>query len=151
MNRRTRLATFAAMAAFCAGGCTVERFVHLYPANDVATETGVLTGHIVGRRGHGTIDASLPDGEYLQGEYTYVPSGSMNFGHVFGMVYGRGGFTSVSGTSTGFTMSGTAEGQADLFGNRGTSAHCEFLNSNMTGHGYGACLSSKGALYRFEY
>ena len=28
---------------------------------------------------------------------------------------------------------------------------CEFLNANMTGHGYGACRTSKGVLYRMIY
>lgn len=97
------------------------------------------------------MDIAMPDGEALQGEYSIVAGGSVNFGSVFGTVYGRGGLSSVSGTSTGFAMAGSGEGHASLFGNRGTSVHCEFLNNNLTGHGYGACESSKGGLYRMEY
>ena len=31
------------------------------------------------------------------------------------------------------------------------SIQCEFLNNNVTGHGYGACQSSKGGLYKMQY
>ena len=31
---------------------------------------------------------------------------------------------------------------------RAALLQCEFLNANVTGHGYGACRSSKGDIYR---
>jgi len=40
---------------------------------------------------------------------------------------------------------------AALFGPKGTTMECEFLNDNGSGHGNGACKSSKGALYRLQY
>jgi hypothetical protein len=94
---------------------------------------------------------TMPDGEFLQGEYSIVSGGSVSFGSIFGTVYGRGGSVSGSGTSSGFTMAGSGQGAASLYGNRGTSVQCEFLNNNMMGHGYGACQSSKGGLYRMQY
>ncbi len=133
-------------------GCTIERSPHFYPANDAASKTGTLQGHLVGHgQLHGTAEVVMPDGESLQGEYSIVAGGSVSFGNIFGTIYGRGGPLIGTGTSSGITMAGSGEGQASLFGNRGTSLQCEFLNNNMTGHGYGACQSSKGGLYRMLY
>jgi hypothetical protein len=133
-------------------GCTVVRPLHLYPTNTTALETRVLEGQLVGHgQGHGTAETTMPDGEILQGEYSIVFNGSVSFGSIFGTVYGPGGVASGSGTSTSFTMAGEGQGSASLAGNRGTSMQCEFLNANMTGHGYGACRSSKGGVYRLLY
>src|SRR5271156_4045426 len=59
-----------------------------------------------------------------------VSGDSANFGNIFGTVYGRGGSVSGIGTSSGFTVAGSGQGAASLYGNRGTSVECEFLNNN---------------------
>jgi len=76
---------------------------------------------------------------------------SVAFGSIFGSVYGPTGVASGSAASSSFSMSGEGEGQASIFGNRGTTMQCEFLNQNMTGHGYGACRTPKGVTYRMIY
>jgi hypothetical protein len=125
-----------------AAGCMVERTPHLYPANDVASKTGVLQGLFVGHgTGHGTADITMADGEILRGEYTIVADGAVSFGSVFSTVYG-------SGSSSSIAMAGKGTGEAALAGDRGTSAQCEFLNNNLTGHGNGACRSSTGGIYK---
>jgi hypothetical protein len=133
-------------------GCAVERTPHLYPINPIASTTGVLEGKLVGHgQGHGKMEITMPDGEFLSGEYSIVFDSSVGFGSIFATVYGSGGARSGSGISSNFSMSGSGQGSASLFGNRGTSVQCEFLNNNMTGHGYGACRSSKGGVYRMLY
>lgn len=42
-------------------------------------------------------------------------------------------------------------GVADAVGNRGTTIRCEFYNDNVSGHGFGGCLTSTGAAYRLQY
>lgn len=147
----TPSASFALLlASLC--GCTVTRTVHLYPVNAPAADAAVLTGVIVGHgQGHGIAKINMPDGEVLNGEYSIVFGGSYGFGSIMGTVYGPGGSASVNGTSANVSISGRGEGSASVVGDRGTTAQCEFLNANMTGHGYGACRTSKGLTYKMIY
>jgi hypothetical protein len=129
------------LVAFLCAGCTVTRQVHLYPVNPPGE---VLQGEIVGHgQGHGTAKLVMPDGEVLLGEYSIV----------FGGAYGFGTILTSAGLATASSVSvdGLGEGMASLVGDRGTSAQCEFLNANMTGHGSGACRLSNGRLYRLLY
>jgi len=145
-------AYWAMTLMFTAVGCTVTRPSHLYPNNETASGAKVLEGLFVGHgQGHGTAKVTMPDGEVLHGEYSIVFDGAVGFGSIFGTVYGSGGATSVSGTSSNITVAGKGQGSASLAGNQGASLQCEFLNANMTGHGYGACRSSKGEVYRLLY
>jgi hypothetical protein len=133
-------------------GCAIEREPHLYPINDVASPNGVLEAKMLGHgQLHGTLEITTPDGEHLQGEYSIVSGGSVGFGNIFATAYGAGGSASANGITTSVVMSGSGQGSAVLAGDRGTSIQCEFLNNNLTGHGYGACRSSKGGLYRMVY
>lgn len=150
--------TFTSSRAFVAVtmlglvGCAVEREPHLYPINDAASPSGVLDAKMLGHgQGHGTLEITMPDGELLQGEYSIVFGSSIGFGNIFATAYGAGGAASANGFSTNVAISGSGQGSAVLSGDRGTSIQCEFLNNNLTGHGYGACRSSKGGLYRMVY
>jgi hypothetical protein len=131
-------------------GCAME--AHLYPANEVANPTGVLTGHFMAYGvGHGEVEITMPDGELVKGEYSLIRSGTVGFGSIFGAVYGRRGSVTVTSTSTSVEVPpGGEPGMASGFGNKGTSIQCEFYNG-MNGHGYGACQTSTGALYRIQY
>ena len=127
--------------AFLSTGCTVTRQVHLYPLNTPGT---VLQGVIVGHgQGHGTAKLVMPDGELLSGEYSIVFGGTYGFGSILTSA----GF----GSAAGVSINGRGEGTASMVGDRGTSAQCEFLNANMTGHGSGACRLSNGHVYRMLY
>ena len=152
MTTSLRTALAAAITASCLADCTVERDVHLYPINETAPATTVLAGKLVGHgEGHGTIAIAMPDGEPLQGEYSIVFDSTVGFGTIFGTVFGPGGVAAGTGTSTNISVSGEGQGTASLVGNQGTSMQCEFLNANLTGHGYGACKTAKGATYRMMY
>lgn len=132
--------------------CTIERTPHLYPRNEVAASGGVVSGQFVGHGNlHGTAKFNMPDGEVLNGEYSIVADGEMHSGNGFASVYGASGPSSLTGSSFGYSMSGRGNGEASLFGNRGTQLECEFANNNMTGHGSGECRSSKGGLYKMQY
>jgi hypothetical protein len=150
--RRTKRVAPALALLVGLTGCAIERTPHLYPANDIAQKTGVLSGSWVGHGHlHGTAELTMPDGEILQGEYSIVTGGSIGFGNIFSTVYGSRGFASGIGTVSGSSISAGGEGSASLYGSKGTSMQCEFRNNNMTGHGYGACQSSIGGLYRMQY
>jgi hypothetical protein len=124
----------------------------LYPANDVAATSGVLTLEYVSRgTGAGPITIVMPNGETMQGEYTIVRGGGVGFGSIFATVYGPQGSASGVATSTSHDIPGGSPGVASLFGDRGTSMQCEFYNDNISGHGYGACRSSNGAVWRLQY
>lgn len=139
------------VAATLLAGCSIQREARLYPANDVARTGGVLTGKFVAHgTGHGAATITLPTGEQLNGEFTIVRSGAMGFGSIYGQVFGPGGVASVSGNSSSYVMEGSSHGTASVYG-QGISMDCEFFNDNMSGHGMGACRSSKGALYKLQY
>lgn len=50
-----------------------------------------------------------------------------------------------------YSINAGGDGEADIMSPQGTTAHCEFLNNNFTGHGHGTCRLSHGALYRMQY
>lgn len=136
--------------ALLVSGCA--RTVHLYPTNDLAQQTGVLEGHFKAYgTGHVTITATMPDGEELNGEATVVRGGDIGFGTIFASASGTGGYASGMGTSIMYDMPGSSPGMASLYGTHGTSMQCEFMNDNNSGHGYGGCKASTGALYRLQY
>jgi hypothetical protein len=142
----------ACILVLAVGGCTVERSPQFYPVNPAAQATGVLTGKFVGHgRGHGTLTIDMPDGEKMSGQYSVVFGGTAMLGTVFASAYGPGGAASGVGQMNGLSISNSGQGMADVAGSRGTTMHCEFLNSNFTGHGYGGCQTSKGAIYRLVY
>jgi hypothetical protein len=131
------------------GACAVERTPHLYP---LAGTGGVVSMDMLGHgQGFGTLNATLPSGERLQGEYSIVFNSSVSFGSVFASVYGGGEIGSANAMTTGFAMSGEGYGSASLVGDKGTSIQCEFKNNNLTGHGYGACKRADGEIYRMIY
>jgi len=130
---------------------TIVRSAHLYPANDLARPKGVLEATFVAHgTGHGNVTMTLPDGETAKGEFSIVRGGSIGFGSIYGEVYGDVS-GSVSATSVTRTVPGGSPGMASAFGDHGTSVDCEFYNDNTSGHGLGACKTSKGALYRLQY
>jgi hypothetical protein len=124
--------------------CTYTRYADLYPDNDVArTLSAPLQFKIEGHgNGNGTAEMWMPDGEYLTGRYSIIAGGGVSVASAF--VDGR------SAMRYGLTMSGEGGGVADMRGPK-TTAHCEFENNNMTGHGNGVCRLSSGALYRMQY
>lgn len=137
---------------FTLSSCVVKRPLHLYPTGDKISDPAVLQGLFVGHgQGRGTARIDMPDGEVLQGEYSIVFGGAVGFGSIIRSVYGSNGSATISGTSANVSVQGKGEGEASLVGNRGTTMECEFLNANMTGHGFGACRSSRGIVYRLMY
>ncbi|ULA62617.1 MAG: hypothetical protein LZF86_40121 [Nitrospira sp.] len=131
-------------------GCT--RTARMYPANDLAISSGVLTARFVAYgTGNGEIEIVMPDGELLKGEYSIVRGGAMGFGNIYGSVYGSGGSMSFAGSANSYVVPGGSPGMASAFGEKGTTMQCEFYNDNFSGHGNGACKSSRNALYRLQY
>ncbi len=147
--RRIELVCLICLAAVVAA---CEKTARLYPANDEAATGGVLLGkYMAYGTGNGEIEIPMPDGELMKGEYSLVRGGEMGFGTIYAKVYAPGVTATGVGTSTVTTVPGGSPGQASLFGDKGTRMQCEFYNDNFSGHGYGACQSSNGALYRIQY
>ncbi|MGH6879035.1 MAG: hypothetical protein ACREHV_16875 [Rhizomicrobium sp.] len=133
-------------------GCTVTRNPQLYPSNEAASSTGLLTAVMVGHGNlNGTITMTMPDGEVLDGRYSISMQGGMGFGSLYGSVYGTAGYASGSAYGSSMMVSSMGQGVADMIGPKGTTAHCEFLNNNFNGHGNGACRLSTGGVYRMQY
>lgn len=140
------------VAMLLVSGCTVTREPQLYPSNSGAQKLGPLMAHLEGHGGgNGKITVALPSGEVLSGRYFINVGGAMSFGTANGIAFGPGGVASFSGTSSGFSVANSGNGSADMIGPSGTSAHCEFMNNNMVGHGAGFCHFSNGADYRMQY
>jgi hypothetical protein len=135
---------FIAFAALLLGGCVVERDVSMYPLDASAKSTGVIEARMLGHGNlHGTLDATLPDGEALKGSYSIVAGGSSGFGSII--------TAAGVASANSFSVSNEGQGSAALYGNRGTSLQCEFLNNTMLGHGYGACRSDQGGVWKMIY
>ena len=144
-----RIAVFAIAALLT--GCTIEREARLYPANDEARTDGVVAAHFEAHgTGHGAVTMTMPSGEHLVGEFSIVRGGAIGFGTIYGQVYGPNGITTAVSNSSSYVVPGGSPGTASAFG-QGISMECEFYNDNFSGHGMGACRSSKGALYRLQY
>ena len=148
----SRVCILVALIALASGCITVERSLTLYPDNDAAHVLGPLQAKIVGHGHlHGTISMPMPNGQVLQGRYSISADGAVAIGTLYASVYGTGGAASGSGVSTSTAVSRRGVGEADMMSPQGTTAHCEFVNDNFTGHGHGACRLSDGAVYRMQY
>jgi hypothetical protein len=151
VERRVITLALCSAAIAAVNGCTVHREARLYPANDIARTDGVVIANFEAHgTGHGVVVIILPTGEHLTGEFSVVRGGTIGFGSIYGQVYGPRGAATVAGTSTSVAVPGGSPGMASAFG-AGVSMECEFYNDNFSGHGMGACRSSKGALYRLQY
>jgi len=141
------------LAAALLTACAVQpQTAGLYPANDAAAASGVARAVFTPNgTGHGAIALTMPDGEVIQGEYSIVRGGVVGFGTIYGSVYGATSTASYSGGTTSYSMPGASQGVASGVGERATRMDCEFINDNVSGHGNGACRSSRGGLYRLIY
>ncbi len=128
---------------FCsilAAGCTAT--ARLYPANDIAAATGILTfSYEDTGLGYGPVSLRMPDGEMLTGEYTTVSTTDTTFGTIM-----SGGQVS---SFQGFSSGGGSPGTASLIGNRGTLMQCEYIAGDFSGTG--TCRTNKGAQYRLHF
>lgn len=141
----------AALMALPLGACETTVGATLYPANDQAQQIGMLHGSFVTvGSGHGPLTLVMPDGEVLNGTYSTIPGGSSSFGSLYASVYGTGGYASGSGFGSAFSIPNASQGMADAGGPR-TTLHCEYVVSNLSGHGTGACRTTQGALFRLQY
>ena len=124
----------------------------LYPNNDIATETGVLSiSYEDYGLGYGQVSAVMPDGESLKGEYSTVDTSTYAFGSIYSTVYGAGGAATGYGHGTTVVTTGSSPGIVTLYGDNGTRMNCEYLVSNTTGAGVGVCQSSNGATYKLHF
>lgn len=147
MRRFVGVALLALSLAACA------RHARLYPVNETAKAAGAVleATFIASGTGSGRAEIVIPSGETLKGEFTVVRNGAMGFGSVTGTAYSGMTSASYSGFSQAYAVEGASNGVATLYGEKGTTAECRFNNDNFSGHGYGECLISTGALYRLQY
>ncbi len=149
---------------------------HLYPTNNKDMASGALRlEYKITARYHGEFSVSMPDGEIITGEFNVLTAGTTSSGSIFSSMYGTANsrtnayasngtnyatgtaFGTASGSANGYgntfssSSSDIGEGLANGIGNRGTSIQCEYLNNNKSNHGYGACQTSKGVIYKMQY
>jgi hypothetical protein len=118
---------------------TLVLTARLYPLNDTASRTGLLTAVVTDHQGgRGSFSVGY-GGEMLQGEATRVDSGYASFGRVH---------AEVLGPSTR-PFSGR-RGVANGVGARGVNVQCEYVITGP-GIGTGACLFSDGAKYQMHF
>jgi hypothetical protein len=141
-----------AVLAIVLTGCAMERAARLYPANDAAAKNGVVEARFISQgSGSGAVEIMMSDGEMVKGEYSIVRQVASGFGSIVGSVFGPDGSASASAFRGNYSIQGGSPSIASAFGSKGTHMSCEFYNDTMSGHGYGACRSSVGALYRLQY
>ena len=123
-------------------GCAKE--VRLYPTNDPASAIGLIKAkYIDNGLGYGQIEADLPDGEHLTGEYSTQDNAVYGFGSIIALG-GSAGLSAVSAP-------GSQRGIASLVGNRGTTMQCEYFANVMTFSGAGMCKTNKGAIFQLHF
>lgn len=111
----------------------------LYPLNEQANRTGLLTAVVTDHQGgRGSFNVGYA-GDMLQGEATRVDGGYASFGRVH---------AEVLGPSTR-PFSGR-RGVANGYGARGVNVQCEYVITGP-GIGTGACLFSDGAKYQMHF
>jgi hypothetical protein len=123
-------------------GCTAHGNVY-----NLATGEKTPFSYTYNGSGHGKMTATFANGEVGTGEYSIVVGGSVGWGSVYGSVYGPTGSVAGSATATSVSQEGRRQGEAILTGNKGSILTCEFT-VGMTGHGFGACQSKTGELYK---
>jgi len=101
-------------------------------------------------RGRGKITGTFASGEVATGEYAVISGGSVGWGSVYASVYGPKGSASGNGTAVAVTQNARREGSAILTGLNGTVITCEFA-LGFSGHGFGACQSKTGVLYKLIF
>jgi len=134
------------LAAVSLLGCTARGTAHGNVYN-LATGEKTPFSYTFNGSGHGNMAATFANGEVGTGEYSIAVGGTVGWGSVFGSVYGPEGSATGSATATSVSQSGRREGEAILIGDKGSILTCEFT-VGMTGHGFGACRSKKGELYK---
>jgi hypothetical protein len=133
-------------------GCAMEQAARPYPENDTASAQAVVQARFIAQgTDTGLVEMMMPDGEALKGDYSMVRRGAIGFGSIVGSLFGPDGSTSASTFRGNYSIQGGSPGIASVFGSKGTHMSCEFYKDNLSGHGYGACRSSAGALYRLQY
>lgn len=138
------LLAIIAVTAMLAGCATTANF---YPINPQAEKLGLLHATLhEGMLGAGTMTMTLPSGEVLKGQFSTVNGPSTAFGSGSASIGGitGGGFGSMVASP------GSRLGFAELMGNKGTTAQCEF-EANPWSHGSGLCKFSNGAEYRVMF
>jgi hypothetical protein len=86
----------------------------------------------------GRVEAHVPDGEALEGEY----SGSNDGGIAWGSIYSSAG----SATATSSFM-GKVRGTMIMTGKSGLVINCEYVTNPTTTHGNGACKDNRAGSY----
>jgi len=123
---------------------SAARTARLYPANNGAQAGGVRTAQLRDEgAGHGTIEFTMPYGETIHGEYSAVSAGASGFGSIYNAVFGPQGVAATKAAPSG--SPGTVTG----YGAQGTRLECEYYSTSE--HASGACRTSTGFLYRFQY
>jgi hypothetical protein len=112
----------------------------LYPLNDIAAQTGMLSATVTDNlNGHGSFALSF-NNEPMQGEASRVLDNSPSYGRIHQQVYGSGPRV----------LGGYRKGIASAAGARGAYVNCEYA-LNAAASGTGACLFSNGAKYQLHF
>jgi hypothetical protein len=112
----------------------------LYPLNDIAAQTGMLTATVTDHlNGRGTFAVNLGN-EPMQGEASRVADNYPGYGRVHQQVFGQ----------TPRPVTGFRKGIANAAGGRGAYVNCEYT-LNAQSNGTGACIFSNGAKYQLHF
>ena len=95
--------------------------------------------------GKGTISGVFPSGESFSGDYVTFAHPPVNWGKIYGSVYGDFSWGEQH-TGSSLQQYGTAVGS----GNRGSVVDCEYVTASLT-HGSGACLDKNGTRYKMMW
>jgi hypothetical protein len=88
----------------------------LYPSNDLAEESGVLTATYMNYGlGSGKISIEMPNGELLEGEYSTVDTSTYNFGNVYSTVFDSSGNSQGVSTVNTTSVTGSSPGVATKY------------------------------------
>ena len=129
---------------------SLERDADLAPTNDQAAAIGTLRARFIAHgTGNGEAELTMPDGVTMAGLYHIDRDPLLGFGDVIVAALTKEG-TAAMLTAIGGIQEVSA-GTVTVSNPNGAQGSCEFYNNNISGHGFGACELSNGALYRLQY
>lgn len=136
----------AALTLFVVFLCACGRSARLYNLS-----TGEVTRVNYSGRGKGKLSATLASGENIHGEFVSLPGGNTSWGAIYASVYSPTTFAQGSAQSVSGNMQSKYRGSAIATGDKGTIIQCEYIVSEWTAAGSGACEDNHGVKYKLMF
>jgi predicted small lipoprotein YifL len=133
------LSLFSLILVLSLTGCTLKGRIYNLDTAEVTPIKFTYSGS-----GKGTISGTFLSGESFNGDYVTFPRLPINWGKIYGAIYGDVTWNQTG--NGGLQQYGTAIASGD----KGFVGDCEYVTSSLT-HGSGACTDKQGGRYKIMW